>query len=157
MLKQTLIAAGIMLAPCAAIAGPFEDGMIAFGRDNSVTAVKIWRPMAEQGDAAAQHMMGFMYQHGDGVPMDSAEAARWVRKAAEQGLAIAQNTLGLHYWHGMGVLRDYVQAYMWLNLAAAQGRDTSIRHRADIADHMTPAQIAEAQQRAREWLDNHLQ
>jgi TPR repeat protein len=32
-----------------------------------------------------------MYENGDGVEQDSAEAVRWYKKAAEQGDADAQN------------------------------------------------------------------
>jgi hypothetical protein len=36
-------------------------------------------------------------------------------------------------------------AYKWLNLAAAQNHTQSIKARNEVAEHMTPAQIAEAQ------------
>ena len=42
---------------------------------------------AEQGDATAQFNLGLMYDTGEGVPKNDAEAARWFRMAAEQGLA----------------------------------------------------------------------
>ena len=42
---------------------------------------------AEQGDAEAQSALGIMYDLGEGVPEDDAEAVKWYRKAAEQGNA----------------------------------------------------------------------
>jgi hypothetical protein len=36
----------------AAVAGPFEDGMAAQKRGDYATAVRLWRPLAEQGEAA---------------------------------------------------------------------------------------------------------
>ena len=51
------------------------------------------RQAAEQGVASAQTSLGLMYFHGEGVPEDMREAARWFRKAAEQGVATAQYTL----------------------------------------------------------------
>ena len=42
---------------------------------------------AEQGNAAAQYNLGVMYDNGEGVPQDYAEAAKWYRLAAEQGEA----------------------------------------------------------------------
>ena len=32
---------------------------------------------AEQGDAKAQYSLGYMYEVGDGVPEDDAEAVKW--------------------------------------------------------------------------------
>ena len=36
-------------------------------------------PLAEQGDAAAQHKLGVMYDNGDGVLVNKAEAVNWYR------------------------------------------------------------------------------
>ena len=41
------------------------------------------RPLAEQGDAAAQSSLGWMYDKCEGVALDYAESVRWYRKAAE--------------------------------------------------------------------------
>ena len=43
------------------------------------------RSLAEQGDADAQFLLGFMYAYGKGVAQDFAKAVKWYRKAAEQG------------------------------------------------------------------------
>jgi len=51
-----------------------------------------------------------MYQRGNGVPKDSAEAVKWWSKAAEQGDATAQYGLGNVYREGRGVPKDLVQA-----------------------------------------------
>jgi len=53
--------------------------------------------LADTGDAAAQNRLGLIYQNGEGVSQDDAEAIRWYLKAAEQGHADAQNNLGLMY------------------------------------------------------------
>ena len=63
--------------------------------------------LAEAGDAELQFSLGVMYEHGEGVRQDYAEAVRWYRKAAEQGYAEAQNNLGLMYDQGQGVRQDY--------------------------------------------------
>ena len=52
------------------------------------------KKMAEAGEALAQFSLGVMYDKGDGVLKDSAEAVKWYRKSAEQGNANAQNNLG---------------------------------------------------------------
>jgi TPR repeat protein len=60
------------------------------------------KALAEQGDADAQNDLGVMYDNGNGVPQDHAEAAKWFRKAAERGLARAQYNLGIMREIGKG-------------------------------------------------------
>jgi hypothetical protein len=60
-----------------------------------------------------------MYEKGNGIAQDYAEAVRWYRRAADQGDPAGQHNLGVMYRDGSGVLQDYVQAYMWFNLAAS--------------------------------------
>jgi TPR repeat protein len=98
-----------------------------------------------------------MYDNGLGVPKDPAQAARWYRKAADQGDATAQSNLAFMYAIGRGVPKDYVQAHMWSNLAAAGApasgiyHDVAVKVRDHVAALMSPEQIAEAQNLAREW------
>jgi len=135
----------------AAVAGPAEDALAAFDRGDYATALRLFRPLADQGNAAAQNRLGFMYVKGRGVPQDDAEAARWYRLAADQGLSAAQFILGSMYAVAQGVPRDFVRAHMWLNLAAAQNYEDAGKMRDLIGKLMTPAQIAEAQKLAGEW------
>jgi hypothetical protein len=112
--------------------------------------------LAEQGNADAQYNLGHLSEIGDGVPLDDAEAVRWIRLAAEQGNADAQYNLGARYAYGSGVPQDDVQAHIWYNLAASRLqtdllRESSARSRDEVAKRMTPEQIAEAQRLAREW------
>ena len=79
------------------------------------------RKLAEQGVASAQCNLGYMYNHGQGVPQDYKEAARWYRKAAEQGYAEAQYFLVFSYKDGQGVPQDYKEAARWCRKAAEQG------------------------------------
>ena len=91
-----------------------------------------------------------MYAKGQGVPQDYTTARQWYEQAAAQGNASAQHMLGSLYADGKGVPQDYVQAHKWYNLAGANV-DIYAAWRDDLAKHMTPAQIAEAQKLAREW------
>jgi TPR repeat protein len=120
--KAWAIACGLAVCLLAqsAMAGQFDDGKTANERRNYAKALRLFRPLAEQGDAKAQHFLGVMYINGKGVPQDFAEAVKWYRKAADQGYAGAQNNLGLMYLKGNGVPQDYVQAHRWFNLAAAR-------------------------------------
>src|SRR5215472_5039730 len=93
-----LIFLGVVLSMApVATAGPFEDGIAAYQRGDFATALKLWRPLAEQGHAPAQNQVGDMYYDGKGVAQDYKEAARWYRLAAEQGEAAAQTVLGMLY------------------------------------------------------------
>jgi TPR repeat protein len=72
-------------------------------------------------NADAQLRLGLLYQTGQGVPQDYAQAAAWIREAAEQGNAVAQNFLGFLYSTGQGVPQNYAEAAIWFRKAAAQG------------------------------------
>ncbi len=155
----TLIAAmcaGFTLGLTAPAWAGFDEGLAAYQRGDYATALREWRPLAEQGVAEAQSRLGFMYTFGEGVPQDDAEAVKWYRKAAEQGYAKAQYALGLMYANGQGVPQDYAKAHMWYDLAASrfppgEDRDKAVKNRDIVAKRMTPAQITEAQKLAREW------
>ncbi len=117
-------------------------------------AAHLFRIAAEKNDGwspSAQFYLGVMYDNGQGVPQDYAEAVKWYRLAAEQGYASAQNNLGAKYTMGEGVPQDYAQAHMWFNLAGAQGEIQAAENQDIVAKSMTPAQIAEAQKLASEW------
>ena len=101
---------------------------------------------AEQGHAQAQFNLGVMYDNGEGVPEDDAEAVKWFRMAAEQGYALAQYNLGVMYATGEGVPEDYVRAYAWFNLAAAQGYEPALKVRDSLRKRMSAKQIARAQE-----------
>ncbi len=129
----------------------FQAGIEAADRGDYHTAVEEFQLSAERGDVKARYNLGVMYQLGLGVPQDDQEAVRWYRLAAEQGDASAQFKLGLMYGQGEGGPKDYVLAHMWLNLAAAKGMKEAVKGRDILEKRMTPAQLAEAQQMAREW------
>ncbi len=69
MFKQLIAGVGlaVMLAS-AAIAGPYEDGHADHERGDYETALILWKPLADQGDADAQFNLGLMYAHGHGLP-----------------------------------------------------------------------------------------
>ena len=150
------LCAGFTLGLTAPAWAGFDEGLAAYQRGDYATAVREWRPLAEQGVADAQYNLGVMYGEGLGVPQDYAKAVGWWRKAAEQGHATAQYNLGVAYHNGEGVPQNYAQAHMWHNLAASrfppgEDRDKVVKNRDHVAKKMTPAQISEAQKLAREW------
>ena len=114
----TLVCWLVLAAPVWA--GPLEDAFAAYEDADYATALRLWRPLAEQDSAYAQFGLGIIFQKA-----------------------------------GRGVPQDYVQAHKWYTLAAAGGNATAETNRQLVAKRMTPAQIADAQRIAREWLAKH--
>jgi TPR repeat protein len=122
LIRSACLAVALVVSSgSVATAQDFDKGFTAHQAGDYVTALEEWRPLAEQGDAAAQTNLGYMYEFGEGVSQDDAEAVRWYRLAAEQGDAAAQKNLGYMYEKGQGVLQDYAEAVRWFRLAAEQG------------------------------------
>ncbi len=133
----------------------FHEFGCHLGNVGYVEAMKWSRLAAEQGNVGAQFLLGYSYRNGEGVTQDDAEAVKWYRLAAEQGDALSQFSLGHMYLNGDGVIQDTVSAHMWFNIAASSGDSTGKANRDVIAKDMTPAQIAEAQKLARDWITEH--
>lgn len=106
----------------AEIMRQLQDGVAAARRGDFSTAIGLWRPLAEAGNADAQYALGIMYINGKGVAEDDAEAIEWFRLAAEQGFADAQFNLGIAYLSGRGVSRDDEEAVRWFRPAAEQNQ-----------------------------------
>src|SRR5258707_1529877 len=122
MNRKAAIAAILLASAFAApvTAGTSEDAVDANARGDYAKALRLIRPLANDGDAAAQFNLGLMYFTGHGVQQDDAAAALWFRKAAEQGYVFAQSNLGVLYRNGRGVPRDYAEAVIWIPKAADQ-------------------------------------
>jgi TPR repeat protein len=106
---------------------------------------------AKQGHVGAQADLGTLYLQGAGAPQSAQMAMFWFSQAAGQGDVLSFAKLGWMYAEGQGVRQDSIQGHMWYNLSAAQGDQKAAEARDALAKQMTPAQIAEAQQLAREW------
>jgi TPR repeat protein len=103
----------------------FKKGATTYQSGDYLTALREWKPLAEQGDASAQFKLGWMYDNGRGVPQDYKTAVKWYRLSAEQGDASAQFKLGWMYEIGRGVPQNYKTAMEWYTLAAEQGNDNA--------------------------------
>ena len=114
-------AMALLMLPATGSAQDYQTGLEAAQRGDYSKALQEWQPLAEQGVAAAQYSLGFLYYEGQGVVQDYAEAARWYRLAAEQGIPVAQFNLGLMYDMGYGVSQNDALAIHWYRMAAEQG------------------------------------
>jgi TPR repeat protein len=103
----------------------YQKGYAAYKSGDYATALREWKPLAEQGNAFAQNALGLMYRKGRGVPQDYKTAVKWYRLAAEQGQKSAQYNLGVRYEKGQGVTQDYKTAVKWYRFAAEQGQKSA--------------------------------
>ena len=88
MLTVLLGNAGVSLS------ADYQKGLDAANRGDFATALREWKPLAEQRNAVAQKDLSVMYAFGKGVPKDYVYAHMWGILAAANG-----NELG-------GILRD---------------------------------------------------
>ncbi len=95
-------------------------GQSAFNGQDYEQALRVWKPLAQTGDAEAQYSLGFMYESGWGTQKDYQRAYDWYQRAAQQGHPKAQYNLGLLYFRGLGVDQDKGLAYYWIQNAADQ-------------------------------------
>lgn len=153
-------AAVLVLMSAPARADALAEGLAAYLSGNYGRAVGLWIPLAEAGNPDAQNNLGIMYENGEGVARDVAEAARLFRLAAGRGHAEAQFNLGLLYQEGRGVPLDLPRAHMWFSLAAATsmagmewGNLGAIAARDALAGRFTPEQLASARDMARVCLE----
>src|ERR1700687_1283953 len=107
------------------VAGSLEDGVAAFDRGNYATATMLLLPLAHQGDAKAQNIIGTMYYEGQSFPVRNDVAAKWYLKSAKQGYRPSQATLGKMYFGGFGVPQNDAKAIKWWRKAATQGDSSS--------------------------------
>jgi len=137
--------------------------MYEFGhgvRRSSAQAAAWYRRAAEQGDDLAQSSLGVMYLNGDGVPQNNAEAMKWTLLAAKQGNPVAESSMGMIYKQGYGVPQNYILAYMWISISAHDDLDyepAARNYLAELALHMAPSQIAEAENLAQQCIQSNYQ
>lgn len=124
-----------LAAPWAAWAqqdNPFAvfDCEYAYDEARYGAAMEACRPLADDGLAEAQAILGLMYQNGQGLPRDYVQAAQWYDRAARQGHGDAQANLATLYRYGAGVPRDYIESWAWYETAANGGHGEAVDGRA---------------------------
>ena len=118
-----LVAAALVLAiPTALPAQSVKAGIEAWQRADYASAVEIWRPLAEKGDADAAFNLGQAYRLGRGVPTNLATAKTWFERSAEKGHVDAQTTLGLLLFQN----GDQTEGLRWLKNAAEKGEPRAL-------------------------------
>jgi hypothetical protein len=101
-----------------ALAGPLEDGQAAFDAGDFGSALRLWQPLADAGNADAEFQLGRMYLTGRGVEMDGDAAVSWLARAVAQGKLGAAWLIAQMYDAGFGVTEDPTEAVYWYAKAA---------------------------------------
>jgi hypothetical protein len=125
-IRRALVATGAALLLASGLALGFNSKRVpdtnaayaAYQKGDRAAALRLSQPLAEQGDARAQSLLGLIRYNDRGVLRDDAEAVKWSRLAADQGDPAAQFRLGLMYSDGHGVPQDHAEAAKWYRLAA---------------------------------------
>lgn len=119
--KFLIVASALLIANHAAFATNYAQENAAYRNKDYAAAMAQLAPLAAQGDADAQMLVGFMYQNGKGVPQDYAEAMRLYKLAANKGNNNASFNLGIMYQQGIGVPIDLQEAFRWFQISANAG------------------------------------
>ena len=97
-------------------------GVYAYGKNrlpiSGVEALRWIGPLANEGDACGQRLMGYLYEKGIGVPQSNVEAFQFYLKAANQDDCWAQTEVGRCYEGGLGVEQSYSLAMEWYRKGA---------------------------------------
>src|SRR5262249_23726164 len=113
------LSAGLVVL-CSGFCGAadLDSAKRAYDEKDYATALRESKVLGDQGNAAAQVMMGRMYMMGQGVKQDRDEAIKWYKAADAQGNADAAFFLGALY---LLPQTDIAEGVKWLRLSAEQG------------------------------------
>ncbi len=103
----------------------FEKAQNLFDQDKYKDAYKIFKQLADQGDAKAQNALGNGYQHGFWGNVDFDNAIYWYNKAIENSEPRAAYNLASLYEKGEGLKQDFDLAYAYYTLAKEFGLDVA--------------------------------
>ncbi|MFL0811182.1 MAG: caspase family protein [Agarilytica sp.] len=114
--------AQVTAAECRIKGGEYVE----YDRADYKTALKVWMPAAEAGDAEAQANVGQIFERGLGGEPNYEAAIIWYTKAAEKGNSRAQFNLGTLYEQGLGVEKNKLLALNWYRKAWGLPEDSVI-------------------------------
>lgn len=93
----------------------------AYNNGHYKEAMEMLEPMALDGNAIAQQILGRCYENGLGTAQDVITAVKWYELAAEQKNSQAMVSLGYCYELGIGVAKDEAKACEYMKEAANAG------------------------------------
>lgn len=132
----------------------YAQGVLAFDKEDYQTALKVWHPLAEKGNALAQWRIGEIYDRGLSLKQqEPVEALKWYRKSSDQGDPIAPYLMGMLYeprhrqtsWEkvtnwfhslqGLELEFDNREAVKWFSVAADRGDSQSASRMARMYEY----------------------
>lgn len=99
----------------------YELGLSRLASGQTPEGVALLRRAANQGLAMAQYRLAKLFERGEGVPADLAQARQWTERAAAAGNRKAMHDLGVYYARGEGAPLDEATAFRWFRQAADLG------------------------------------
>ena len=109
-------------ADCRIRGGEFVE----YDRADYKTALRVWLPTAEKGNAEAQVNVGEIFERGLGDEPNYEMAIFWYEKAAAQNNSRAQFNLGTLYEQGKGVKQNQLAAMNFYRQAWGMEEDSII-------------------------------
>jgi TPR repeat protein len=103
----------------------FRIGMELYDKKDYKKAFPYLLQSAEWGNSDSQHIIGRMYNLGEGVDVNYAKAWEWYKKAADQGNLKSYNNMGTMYSIGQGVEKNESEALKCFLKAAEGGIDVA--------------------------------
>lgn len=116
--RASILIFGLLICTTLSTAADLETAKRAYQTKDFSTAFKEATPLADQGNAEAQFLLGKMYLKGDGVLADHEQAIKWFKASAVQGNAEAQFFLGSMY---LLPQENVAEGVRFLRLSAEQG------------------------------------
>ena len=95
-------------------------------------SIKVWLPIAMEGDPEAEYFMGQLFETGENGNPDYAMARSWYERSANRGYSEAQFALARLYDQGLGGAADEAKAKHWY--AEAYGIDGTLTDAVRLVD-----------------------
>lgn len=107
----------------SAAAGKLDSASAALQSEEYGEARELLKPLAIEGDAEAQYMLGNLYIDGHAGEGKKATGVRWLTMAAKQDHYQAATELGKMYASGHGVPMDQEESEKWYAVAGQIGKE----------------------------------
>ncbi|MGM0423071.1 MAG: tetratricopeptide repeat protein [Pseudomonadota bacterium] len=99
----------------------YEEGKAAYEKRDWFNAVRLLRPLAEQGNDRALVLLGNMYMDGKGVEASPEKALAHYKQALVNNNSNAMLNIATMYAEGLAVDKNFETAFDWYTKSAEHG------------------------------------
>lgn len=140
-LFQAILLTGLLTIGAAFLSAEndLEKGIAAFENQEYEKAIKLIKPLAEQGTTEAQYFMGVIYWYSTDREPRINLAQKWFKRAFDQWYIAAEDgdldsmvDISLMYQSGLGVNINEKKAKKWLERAVEGGSPRAFAIKGDI-------------------------